>query len=149
VLDQPPDKLALVSALIATLGFFLTAAVAADDDKHRSAWLAGTVVLLLLCLGYTYWQLWPTSHATVVAEYTVNGEEESQYLPGHGEAGGPVLVLEAPQLYSGRTYQFGCQVILRHRAVWLRLAREPYWYPLSGLHAPRGTRPPPLPTCSA
>jgi hypothetical protein len=148
LLDQPPWKLAVASALVAAIGFFLTAA-AAQDAQRRSAWLVGVVAMLLLGLVFTYVQLWPAAHVRTLAEYAVDGHDEAGYIAGAGEAGGPPLQLEAPELYEGHTYQFGCKVVLERGVVWLRLADAPYWYPLAGFHAPRGTHPPSLPACQA
>lgn len=136
-----------MSGLLATIGFFIAAAMSASGAS-RAPWLGAACVVLAGFAVFTYWQLRrPVSSLPTVA-FTVNGPEV-QGLRAHGEPGGAELVL-APFIYGSNTYRFDCQAVVGQpgeRSTWLRLSGSEYWYPLAGLHPPAGVHAGQLPAC--
>lgn len=147
VLSQPAWKLALLSGLIAAAGFFVSAAAATDTAQEAVVFLSGACLVLFATAAFTYWQLRRPIATAPVAAYTVDGSDEARYLPARGEPGGSVLTVEAPQLFSGRTYLFDCEVTLASGEAWLRLRDTQFWFPRAGFHSPHGVGANRLPNC--
>lgn len=145
--DQATWKLAVVSGLLAIVGFFVAAAISASGT-NRAPWLGGACVVFAGLAAFTYWQLRRPAPFLPTVAYTVNGSEV-QELRAHGEPGGAALVI-APSIYGSNTYRFDCQAVVGppgERSIWLRLAGSEYWYPLTGVHLPAGVHSGQLPMC--
>jgi hypothetical protein len=145
-------KIVIALAIIAVAGFFFAASLGRAHMTTKLWSLRAVCASMVVLAALLFFEFRSEGHSPIIAEYTVDGSDETQVLRGSGEPAGPPAVLDAPQLASSHTYSFSCKVVLRsHKTqeIWLKLAGYSFWYPLAGLHAPPGTDPPELPTCDA